>query len=210
MVYLNCVQSGYKVVLSFVHKKLQGGYKLIMKNYDEMQLTEIIEYLNQELLKGRSMKDIEENDFGVNERVIAKRLARKKIKKIDGQFVLQSGSQVVTKKPIHIESNEIRVTEVNRAVATNDNKEFLDIKKRVEILEKALKEIICVQSGSQVVTNNLDFKIYNIEGPLVAKTVRLSKDIWDKIDKVKELFPHLNYQTILNSLLDEITSKYLE
>ena len=29
------------------------------------------------------------------------------------------------------------------------------------------------------------------------------------IDKVKEQFPHLSYQTVLNSLIDEITLKYL-
>ena len=56
------------------------------------------------------MKDIEVNDFGVNESVIGKRsvsythldvykrqgkrLARKNVKKVDGQFVLQSGSKM--------------------------------------------------------------------------------------------------------------------
>lgn len=49
--------------------------------YENMRLEEIIEYINAELLKGRTMKDIEENDFNVNERVITKRLARKNVKK---------------------------------------------------------------------------------------------------------------------------------
>lgn len=64
--------------------------------YDELRLEEIVAYINGELLKGRLMKDIEVVDFGVNPRVITKRLARKNIKKIDGQFVLQVGSKVVT------------------------------------------------------------------------------------------------------------------
>lgn len=34
------------------------------------------------------------SDFGVNERVITKRLARKNIEKVDGQFVLQSSSKM--------------------------------------------------------------------------------------------------------------------
>lgn len=59
--------------------------------YEDMSLDQIIEYINTELLKGRTMKDIEENDFNVNERVIAKRLARKNVKKINGQFVLKDG-----------------------------------------------------------------------------------------------------------------------
>ncbi len=49
--------------------------------YEDMSLEEVINYINFELLKGRTMKDIEEIDFNVNERVITKRLARKKLKK---------------------------------------------------------------------------------------------------------------------------------
>lgn len=122
--------------------------------YDELRLEEIVAYINGELLKGRLMKDIEVVDFGVNPRVITKRLARKNIKKIDGQFVLQVGSKVVT--------------------------------------------------------NDLGLKIYSSEDKPIAKTIRLYKEIQDKIDKVKDQFPHLSYQVILNSLLDEVTEKYLK
>ena len=71
--------------------------------YDEKGIEEIVVYINGELLKGRPMKELERVDFGVNERVITKRLARKNIKKIDGQFVLQDGSKMPeTKKNIVI------------------------------------------------------------------------------------------------------------
>ena len=66
--------------------------------YEKMSLEEVVAYLNSELLKGRSMKEIEQEDFGVNERVITKRLARKNIEKVDGQFVLQSGSKMTEAK----------------------------------------------------------------------------------------------------------------
>ena len=61
-----------------------------------------------------------------------------------------------------------------------------------------------------MVTNDLGLKIYSSEDRPIAKTVRLYKEIWDKIDMVKDQFPHLSYQSILNSLLDEITEKYLK
>ena len=62
-----------------------------------------------------------------------------------------------------------------------------------------------------MVTNYLGLKIYSSENKNpVAKTIRLYKEIWEKIDKVKEQYSHLNYQVILNSLLDEITEKYLK
>jgi len=177
--------------------------------YEDMSLEQIIEYINTELLKGRSMKDIEVNDFNVNERVITKRLARKNVKKVDGQFVLQDGY----KKPELIKKS---VTEpfVEKINASNtidlmQNQDFLYLSKKVDMLEKAFKEIIYTQSSSKEVTSDLGLKIYYSEDKPTAKTVRLYKEVWDKIDKVKEKFPHLSYQTVLNSLIDEITEKYL-
>ena len=174
--------------------------------YEKMSLEEVVAYINSELLKGRSMKDIEQEDFGVNERVITKRLARKNIKKIDGQFVLQDGSKMtVVKKKQVIEP--VSEDKNNKLV---ENKRLTEIEKKVFDLEKIIKEIICTQSGSKVVTNDLGLKIYSSEDKPIAKTIRLYKEIWDKIDMVKDQFPHLSYQSILNSLLDEITEKYLK
>ena len=174
--------------------------------YEKMSLEEVVAYLNSELLKGRSMKEIEQEDFEVNERVITKRLARKNIKKVDGQFVLQSGSKMTeVKKKQVIEL--VSEGENNKLV---ENKRLTEIEKRFFELEKIIKEIVCTQSGSKVVTNDLGLKIYSSEDKPIAKTIRLYKEIWDKIDMVKDQFPHLSYQSILNSLLDEITEKYLK
>lgn len=177
--------------------------------YKHMQLEEVVNYINIELLKGRSMKDIEEKDFGVNERVITKRLGRKGVKKVDGQFVLQSGSKMTEIIPNKVIEPKKEIIKSNKSLILKDNTDFIGLTNRVELIEKALSEIICTQSSSKVVTNDLGLKIYSNNEKPVAKTIRLYKEIWDKIDKVKEQFPHINYQTLLNSLIDEITSKYL-
>ena len=174
--------------------------------YDEMGIEEIVAYINGELLKGRPMKEIERVDFGVNERVITKRLARKNIKKVDGQFVLQDGSKMPEVK----KNKDIELVSENRDTSLVENKKLNELEKRVFDLEKIIKEILCTQSGSKLVTNDLGLKIYSSEDKPIAKTIRLYKDIWDKIDMVKEQFPHLSYQVVLNSLLDEITNKYLK
>lgn len=174
--------------------------------YDEMGIEEIVVYINGELLKGRPMKEIERVDFGVNERVITKRLARKNIKKVDGQFVLQDGSKMPEVK----KNKDIELVSENRDTSLVENKKLNELEKRVFDLEKIIKEILCTQSGSKLVTNDLGLKIYSSEDKPMAKTIRLYKDIWDKIDMVKEQFPHLSYQVVLNSLLDEITNKYLK
>ncbi len=49
-------------------------------NYEDMTVEQVVDYFNKEMKAGRSAKDIEINDFGVAERVIRKRLARKGIK----------------------------------------------------------------------------------------------------------------------------------
>lgn len=172
--------------------------------YEDMNLDEVISYINSELLKGRSMKDIEENDFNVNERVITKRLARKNIKKIDGQFVFLDSY----KKPEVIKKSN-KIINSSKNIKLFENQEFLNLSKKVDMIEKALEEIICIQKGSHMVTGDLGLRIVSYEDKPIPKTVRLYKEIWDKIDMVKEQFPHLNYQTLLNSLIDEITEKYL-
>ena len=174
--------------------------------YEKMSLEEVVAYINSELLKGRSMKAIEQEDFGVNERVITKRLARKNIKKVDGQFVLQSGSKMTEAKKKQV----IELVPEDKNNKLVENKRLTEIEKRVFDLEKILKEIVCTQSGSKEVTNDLGLKIYSSEDKPIAKTIRLYKEIWDKIDMVKDQFPHLSYQVVLNSLLDEITEKYLK
>lgn len=177
--------------------------------YEDMTLEEVINYINTELLKGRSMRSIEENDFGVNDRVIVKRLARKNVKKVDGQFVLQSGAKLPVKAERQvIERTHNKISE-NKIINLRENKDFQELSKKVNILEQALKEIAYVQSSSKVVTTDLGLKIYSSNEKPVPKTIRLYEEIWNKIDRVKEQFPHINYQTLLNSLIDEITEKYL-
>ena len=127
--------------------------------YEKMSLEEVVAYLNSELLKGRSMKEIEQEDFEVNERVITKRLARKNIKKVDGQFVLQNGSKMTEVKKKQV-IEPISEDKNNKLL---ENKRLSEIEKRVFELEKIIKEIVCTQSGSKVVTNDLGLKIYSSE-----------------------------------------------
>lgn len=177
--------------------------------YEDMTLEEVINYINTELLKGRSMRSIEENDFGVNDRVIVKRLARKNVKKVDGQFVLQSGAKLPVKAERQVIERPNNKISENKIINLRENKDFQELSNKVNILEQALKEIAYVQSSSKVVTTDLGLKIYSSNEKPVPKTIRLYEEIWNKIDRVKDQFPHINYQTLLNSLIDEITEKYL-
>ena len=65
-----------------------------MWNNDINNIEEVVIYLNSELSKGRTQKDIEINDFKVNERVIAKRLISRGYKKINNQYIKSSESSI--------------------------------------------------------------------------------------------------------------------
>lgn len=51
-----------------------------------LSIEQLVEYINQELSKGRTMVDVETNDFKVNERVIVKRLGRRGYKRFGNEF----------------------------------------------------------------------------------------------------------------------------
>lgn len=59
---------------------------------DIKDINKIALYINAELSKGRTQKDIEINDFKVNERVIEKKLKRRGYKKINNQYVLENSN----------------------------------------------------------------------------------------------------------------------
>lgn len=77
-------------------------------NYESMTLTEVIDYVNMELSKGRTMKDIEECDFGVSKGVITKRLNRKNYRKIDNTFIFDENIKNTTKKTTKIIQKKIQ------------------------------------------------------------------------------------------------------
>ena len=57
--------------------------------WNKDNIDEIVEFINRELKTGRPMNNIELEEFGVNERVIHKRLLRSGYKKIDNQYYLE-------------------------------------------------------------------------------------------------------------------------
>ena len=64
-----------------------------IKQFETNEL-DCVEYINKQLLLGRTMKDIETVDFEVNERVISKRLARRGYKRVENVNDRHLSSQV--------------------------------------------------------------------------------------------------------------------
>ena len=78
-------------------------------NLNEMDINEVVNYINKELNKGRTLKDIETIDFNVNDRVIAKRLGRRGYKRINNQYIHESNINVLKDK---VDSNILATKKV--------------------------------------------------------------------------------------------------
>lgn len=83
-----------------------------------LSIEQLVEYVNQELSNGRTMKDIETNDFNVNDRVIVKRLTRRGYKRIGNEFK-QSITNVIQKDK---ESADKVIQEPSKVIAPTENK----------------------------------------------------------------------------------------
>lgn len=83
-----------------------------------LSIEQLVEYVNQELSKGRTMKDIETNDFNVNDRVIVKRLTRRGYKRAGNEF--KQGVTNVIQKDKEFKNKPI--LEPNKDIASTENK----------------------------------------------------------------------------------------
>lgn len=113
-----------------------------------LSIEQLVEYVNQELSKGRTMKDIETNDFNVNDRVIVKRLTRRGYKRAGNEFkhgitnVIHKDKKTV-EKLIQEPSKAIAPTENNaiqkhnRSISDEKLMELIDL---IEPIKEMLEE----------------------------------------------------------------------
>ncbi len=113
-----------------------------------LSIEKLVEYVNQELSKGRTMKDIETNDFNVNDRVIVKRLTRRGYKRVENEFK-HSITNVIHKdkktaeKPIQGSSKAIAPTEnkviqkFNRSI---NNEKLMELVDLIEPIKEMLED----------------------------------------------------------------------
>ena len=113
-----------------------------------LSIEQLVEYVNQELSKGRTMKDIETNDFNVNDRVIVKRLTRRGYKRVENEFkhditnVIPKHKKTV-EKFIQEHSNAIEPTKNNAIQKHNrsiSNEKLMELIELIEPIKEMLEE----------------------------------------------------------------------
>lgn len=186
-----------------------------MLNFNNIK--SIAEYMNTELAKGRSQKDIEINDFKVNEKVIKNRLSRAGYKKINNQWIFNT-----TKYNTNCSMNNTPNTTIDNTNCstntTNHTTEILQPKniskdpkvftnKEIETINKLLNlnvDILELIIDEYSKRNNKKVEI--TDNSAIITSLRLNKEIYTLI-KEKAQIEGLNVYEIMNNCMLEYLNK---
>jgi predicted metal-dependent hydrolase len=165
-------------------------------NINIMDITKIAEHMNTELKKGRTQKDIETNDFGVNEKVVKNRLDRKGYKKVDNQWILKDTTIETTK----IIQNEL-IQDQQEKKAFNDN-EIEKLNQLLNIDIDSLNKMI-----NEYTTNKNTSCIIKIkDNKSMVTSLRLNKELYQLVkDKAKS--QAIGISDIFNDMMIDYLNK---
>lgn len=190
-----------------------------MWNGDINNIEEVVVYLNNELSKGRTQKEIEINDFKVNERVIAKRLTSRGYKKIDNQYIKYDDSNT---RVIKVDKNKndnscTKVIEDNREEYDKSNTLVINQKeiqnKLIGLAQNYDKILKIIQEYDQKYDAQYDkeYERIVIELPIETKTdfratVRVNNVIWEQFSD----FSHNHKEFTKRDLISMALKEYME
>lgn len=163
--------------------------------WNKDNIDEIVEFINMELESGRPMNNIELEEFGVNERVIHKRLLRIGYKKIDNQYRLEESitSNITNKsKAITKVKNESNIT-------CNSDLDMEKLNLLLANIDKILKLI-----PTDTTSNITHLK----SGSNEVRSLRIDTGLYDAI-KNRASRDNINISAIVNKALEDYLNNYL-
>lgn len=187
-----------------------------MWNGDINNIGEVVVYLNNELSKGRTQKEIEINDFKVNERVIAKRLTSRGYKKIDNQYIKydDSNTRVIKVDKNKYDNNHTEVIEDNKQEYDNSNTLVINQKeiqnKLIGLAQNYDKILKIIQEYDQKydVQYDKEYEGIFIELPIETKTdfratVRVNNVIWEQFGEFANNHKEFTKRDLVSMALKE-------
>lgn len=184
--------------------------------WKDENIERLVKEINIELKKGRSMKEIELEEFGVNERVIAKRLKRKGYIKKDNQYIISS-EKLIQKdnKSINKSITEVKQKDkvaLNKIKGNDLSYNELDINKLIELINliEPIKEVIQEYNKSK---NIIDIEPTPQLQPIGVtevkqKLFKIDVDILNRWDKFVLEHKQFKVQDLVSLALDEFIKKY--
>lgn len=187
-----------------------------MWNGDINNLKEVAEYMNIEIAKERTQKDIEINDFKVNERVIAKRLKHGGYIKENNKWILKNNKyddiniEVINNKYESSNTKVIEKKEDNNFLLNTDIKN-----KMINLAQNYDKIMSLLEKYDNVSYSEYDKQYDNIEIELPIETkkdfrtsIRINNVIWEMFDKFAEDHSEFTKRDLLSMALKEYINKY--
>lgn len=153
---------------------------------------DLLDYVNQELQKGRSMKDIETIDFNVNERVISKRLKRRGYKRIDNKFIKDES--------VIIQKNYNSITDIIPGKQLDNLLYLADIRDDIE-------EVIREYNKNKNIIEKEELKIRAITD-VKQKMFKVDRETLYKWDTFIENNKQFKVQQLITQALEEFIQKY--
>lgn len=163
--------------------------------WDKNNIGEIVEFINNELETGRPMNNIEFEEFGVNERVIHKRLLRIGYKKIDNQYCMEDS----------ITSNITNKTKIITKVKDESNITYnsdLDMNKLNLLLANIDKILKLIPTDT---TSNIT---HLKSGSNEVRSLRIDTGLYEAI-KNRAFRDNINISAIVNKALEDYLNNYL-
>lgn len=182
-----------------------------MRNYDDYTIEENVQYINQLLSDGLSMKQIEEDHYNVSERVIVKRLARRGYKRSnEGNrlFVL------VDSEKAHTKPNKAHTKRDKAHTKTNNIFSDEEVKKLKELINNYDDIMYVLSMYSKCNTTNTQY-IHDIEDIQIIQTYntkqrmfRVDVEVLERWNEFCKEYKHIKVQSLISSALLEYINKY--
>ena len=163
--------------------------------WNKDNIDEIVEFINRELESGRPMNNIELEEFGVNERVIHKRLLRIGYKKIDNQYRLE-------------ESITSNITNKSKAITKVKNESNITCNSDLD-MEKLNLLLANIDKIFKLIPTDTTSNITHLKsGSNEVRSLRIDTGLYDAI-KNRASRDNINISAIVNKALEDYLNNYL-
>lgn len=178
-----------------------------MRNYDDYTIEENVQYINQLLSDGLSMKQIEEDHYNVSERVIVKRLIRRGYKRSsEGNrlFVLVDSEKANT-KPNKATRKHDKTTKTTKIFSDEEIKKLKQLINNYDDIMYMCSK--CNTTNTQHIHDIEDIQIiqtYNTK----QRMFRVDIEVLARWNEFCEEYKHIKVQSLISSALLEYINKY--
>ena len=179
----------------------------------ELSIEQLVVYVNQELANGRTMRDIETNDFKVNDRVIVKRLTRRGYKRVGNEFK-QSITNVIqkdkeSKVKVVQKSNKDITPSKNKVIQKHNqgisNEKLMELVDLIEPIKEMLEEY--KRNKDIIDVNTIELRPKAIT-EVKQKLFKIDVNVLEQWEEFVSRHKEYKVQQLISLALEEFIQKY--